>query len=219
MFPRLLMLSGHYGSGKTNIAINLALHLRRSRKKVTIADLDIVNPYFRASDSFGSLRSDGIDVIASPFAGSNVDLPALPADMYSITDPSCGTFVVDIGGDDRGALVLGRLRSGILAENDYEMLFVINGNRPLTHDAQATLEILREIEAASGIPFTAIVNNTNLGPETTAEDVLGSLAYAEQVSGLSGLPIRLTTVMASLYDSLSGRIPNLFPLDLQPKII
>ncbi len=219
MFSRLLMLSGHYGSGKTNIAINLALRLRQSREPVTVADLDIVNPYFRASDSFDSLRGRGIRVIASPFAGSNVDLPALPASMYSITDPSCGTFVVDIGGDDRGALVLGRLRSRILAENNYEMLFVINGSRPLTRDAQATLGILHEIEAASGIPFTAIVNNTNLGPETAPEDVLRSLPYAERVSSLSGLPIRLTTVMASLYETLSDRIPNLFPLDLQPKII
>ena len=123
-----------------------------------------------------------------------------------------------MGGDDRGALALGRLRDDILAENNYEMLFVINCFRPLTRDAQSTLEVLQEIEAAGGIPFTAVINNSNLGEETSAEDVLSSLDYAEEVCRLSGLPLKMTTVHHKLYPQLEGKIPNLFPLKLQDKI-
>ena len=126
--------------------------------------------------------------------------------------------VIDIGGDDRGALVLGRLAPAILAEDDYEMLMVINCYRPLTRDAASTVEVMREIEYAGGIRFTALVNNSNLGVETTKEDVLASLRYAEQVAAMSGLPVVMTTVDERLQNELKDKIPNLFPLKLQKKI-
>ena len=217
-FKRILLLSGHYGSGKTNIAVNLALHLKQQRERVTIADVDIVNPYFRTSDSKKQLEEAGIRLICSSFAGSNVDLPALPADIYGITADREQTAIIDVGGDDRGALALGRLRDQILSENNYEMLFVINRFRPLTRTAELTLEVMHEIELAGGIPFTAVVNNSNLGEETTAEDVLSSQAYADEVCALSGLPLKMTTVTHPLYEQLSGQITNLFPLQLQEKI-
>jgi hypothetical protein len=122
---------------------------------------------------------------------------------------------LDIGGDDRGALALGRLAPAILAENDYEMLMVINASRPLTRDAASTIEVMREIETAGGIRFTGLVNNTNLGAETTAEDILASLPYAEEVSRLSGLPIVATSVRADLTKALEGKVENIFPLTLQ----
>ena len=218
-FKRITLLSGHYGSGKTNIAVNLALHLRKSREKVAIADIDVVNPYFRSKDSQSELEAAGVRLICSEFASSNVDLPALPQDVYAITDNPDLTAVIDVGGDDRGALALGRWRDAILAEDNYEMLFVVNRFRPLTRDASSTLEVLREIENACRVPFTAVVNNSNLGDETTAETVLASQNYAREVCRLSGLPLKMTTVPEPLYPELKGQIENLFPLRLQEKIV
>lgn len=217
-FKRITLLSGHYGSGKTNIAVNLARRLRASRENVAIADIDIINPYFRTKDSQAELEGAGIRVISSPYAGSNVDLPALPDEVYSITDDRSVTAVVDVGGDDRGALALGRWRDAILQEGDYEMLFVINCFRPLTATPEDAVEVMREIEIASGIPFTAVVNNSNLGDETTARDVLESGAYAANVCAISALPLKMTTVREELYPWLEGEIGNLFPLRLQEKI-
>ncbi len=217
-FKRITLLSGHYGSGKTNIAVNLARRLRASNENVAIADIDIVNPYFRTKDSQAELEKAGIRLISSPYAGSNVDLPALPDEVYSITDDRSVTAVVDVGGDDRGALALGRWRDAILQEGDYEMLFVINCFRPLTATPEDAVEVMREIEIASGIPFTAVVNNSNLGDETTARDVLESGAYAANVCAISALPLKMTTVREELYPWLEGEIGNLFPLRLQEKI-
>jgi len=214
-FKRITLFAGHYGSGKTNIAVNWAAMLRQHEEKVMLADMDIVNPYYRAKDSRALMDSLGIKLISSFFANSNVDLPALPQDMYAIVDDKSWHSVLDIGGDDRGALALGRYVPKIIEEDNYEMLFVINKFRPLTRNAAGTMDVLREIEYACRLPFTAIVNNSNLGAETTREDVLSSLEYAQEVSALSGLPIKMTTVCKSLYTGLAGEIPDLFPLELQ----
>ena len=218
MNKRVLLLCGHYGSGKTNIAVNLAQAIKREYPTVTLADLDIVNPYFRSKDSATELKEAGIRLICSNFANSNVDVPALPPDLYALTDDRRMRAIIDVGGDDRGALVLGRLAPSILEENDYEMLMVINCYRPLTRDAASTLEVMREIEAAGGIRFTALVNNSNLGVETTAEDVLASVRYANEVADMSGLPVVMTTADERLEDELKYKISNLFPLKLQKKI-
>nr|WP_316624448.1 hypothetical protein [uncultured Ruminococcus sp.] len=218
-YKRLTILCGHYGSGKTNIAVNMAFDLASQRDNIAIADLDIVNPYFRSKDSEQEFRDKNIRLICSDFASSNVDLPSMPADLYAITDDKSLSVIMDIGGDDRGAYALGRLRPAILEENDYEMLMVVNKFRPLTPDAPSTIEVMREIEAACGIPFTGIINNSNLAGETTAEDVLGSISYAEEVSKLSGLPVVLATVEESLYDELKDEISPLFSLKLQKKPI
>ena len=215
---RVLLLCGHYGSGKTNIAVNLAQEIKKEFPTVALADLDIVNPYFRSKDSAAELEAAGIRLICSNYANSNVDIPALPPDLYALTDDKQMRAVIDVGGDDRGALVLGRLAPAILAEDDYEMLMVINCYRPLTRDAASTVEVMREIEYAGGIRFTALVNNSNLGVETTKEDVLASLRYAEQVAAMSGLPVVMTTVDERLQNELKDKIPNLFPLKLQKKI-
>ena len=215
---RVLLLCGHYGSGKTNIAVNLAQAIKREYATVTLADLDIVNPYFRSKDSATELEEAGIRLICSNYANSNVDIPALPSDLYALTDDRRMRAVIDVGGDDRGALVLGRLAPSILEENDYEMLMVINCYRPLTRDAASTIEVMREIEYAGGIRFTALVNNSNLGAETTADDVLASVRYANEVAAMSGLPVVMTTADEKLQNELQDKIPNLFPLKLQKKI-
>ena len=135
--------------------------------------------------------------------------------MYALTDDRSMHAVLDIGGDDRGALVLGRLAPAILREGDYDMFLVINRHRPLTRDVASTLEVLREIEAAGGIPFTGIINNSNIGPLTTAADVLASRAYAEEVAAAAGIPLVMTTVRKDLYDEVAAELPRVFPLDLQ----
>ena len=214
-YKRLTLLCGHYGSGKTNVAVNMAFDLKRQYDKVTVADLDIVNPYFRTKDSMEDFNREGIKLISSEYANSNVDVPALPPEIYSITDIKDVKYVLDIGGDDRGALALGRIVPKILEENDYEMLMVINKYRPLTPDVESTIEVMREIEAACRMKFTALVNNSNLGAMTTAQDILDSVSYAEEVSKASGLPIKCTTVKKGLEKELEGKIENLFGMSLQ----
>ena len=218
IYKRITLLCGHYGSGKTNVAVNMAYDQKEIYERVAIADLDIVNPYFRTKDSADEFAKQGIELIASEYAGSNVDIPALPQQIYSICDQKDKQVIIDVGGDDRGAYALGRIAPDILAENNYEMLFVINCFRPLTRDADSTLEVMREIEYAANMKFTAIVNNSNLGEETTREDVLKSLSYADEISQKTGLPIKCTSVYNRLYDDLKNEIPNLFSLKLQDKI-
>ena len=218
IYKRITLLCGHYGSGKTNVAVNMAYDQKAKYDRVAIADLDIVNPYFRTKDSAKEFDALGIELIASEYAGSNVDIPALPQQIYSICDQKDKQVIIDVGGDDRGAYALGRISPAILEENNYEMLFVINCFRPLTRDAESTIEVMREIEYAAKIKFTAIVNNSNLGEETTKDDVLSSISYAEEISQKTGLPIKCTSVYNKLYDDLKNEIPNLFSLNLQDKI-
>ena len=211
---RITIFSGHYGSGKTNVAVNYALWLRKNELEVSIADLDIVNPYFRTKDSMQILSEKGIKLISSEYANSNVDVPALPAETYGMLHNKNQHCVIDVGGDDRGALALGRYSDGIIEDGDYELLFVINKYRPLTRNADMTLEIMAEIEKACHMKFTAIVNDSNLGDETTVEDVLGSVSYAQEVSEKASLPIKMTTVKSDLYDALKDKIENLMPIEL-----
>lgn len=217
MAKRITVLAGHYGSGKTNVAVNLAFFLKEKGRRVAIADLDIVNPYFRTKDSASELSEAGIRLISSEYANTNVDLPALPQDMYAVLDDKETSFVLDVGGDDRGALALGRLTPFILEENDYEFYLVANFFRPLTRDTGALLDVMREVEQASGMKFTGIVNNSNLGEETTPDDVLSTLNLARAFSKECALPIVMTTVSEKLFPSLVGKIENLFPMKLQRK--
>lgn len=217
MDKRITILAGHYGSGKTNIAVNLAFSMKREGKRISVCDLDIVNPYFRTKDSLDDFQKAGIPLISSEFANTNVDVPALPQAMYAVMDDRESYFVLDIGGDDRGALALGRLSPAIVEENNYEMLLVVNFFRPLTRDNQSMLEVMKEMEQAAGIRFTGIVNNSNLGEETTPEDVLSTVEKAKSFSELCALPVVMTTVREELYETLRGKIQNLYPLKLQKK--
>lgn len=218
-FKRLTLLCGHYGSGKTNVAVNLAFYLKEQYNNLVVADLDIVNPYFRTKDSLDDFKKHGIELICSEYANTNVDIPALPANMYRLTTDKNLTAVIDVGGDDRGAYALGRLVPEIEAEDNFDMLMVINGFRPLTPDAESTIEVMREIETACKLKFTGLVNNSNIGEATTAEDILNSMDYANEVSKQSGLPIVMTTVKRELYDELKDKIDNLLPMTLQAKPI
>ncbi|MBR5528304.1 MAG: hypothetical protein IKV97_04810 [Clostridia bacterium] len=211
---RITIFAGHYGSGKTNVAVNYALSLADSGLRVSLSDLDIVNPYFRSKDSEKILSDAGIRFISSEYANSNVDVPALPPEAYAVTADKESFAVVDVGGDDRGALALGRYVPSIIEENNYEMLFVVNKFRPLTKDAAGALEVMREIEYAAKLNFTGIVNNSNIGDETTVQDILSSVSYAEEISRITGLPVKMTSVHYSLEKELLGKIPDIFPIKL-----
>ena len=212
---RITLFAGHYGSGKTNIAVNYAMRLAAEGKRVCIADLDIVNPYFRTKDSEAELQQAGVELISPRFANSNVDLPALPPESYRPIRDKSVFGVLDIGGDDRGAYALGRFADAIREENDYRMAFVVSCYRPLTETVEGAIEILREIEAAAGLAFTCIVNNSNLGGETTAVTVRESLPFVEELCKKTGLPLWMHTAEASVARELSG-LP-LMPLTLQKK--
>lgn len=216
---RLTLFCGHFGSGKTNIAVNCAEQMAAKGLPVSIADLDIVNPYFRTKDSERELEEKGIEVVTLPFANTNVDLPSLPKHVYSLFTDRSRQVVLDIGGDDRGALVLGRF-APMIREDSFDLLYVVNFYRYLTRTPEEALQVMREIEGACHLPFTGIVNNSNLGPETTAGDVLGSVPKAEELSALSGLPVAMTTVMEGLegMEQLKERIPGLTVIRLQNKI-
>lgn len=211
---RITLFCGHYGSGKTNIAVNYAKFLSSKGLKTVIADLDIVNPYFRTKDSEKELEESGIEVISLPFANSNVDLPSIPAESYSIFNRKDVYAVFDIGGDDSGAYVLGRF-APYVKEDDFDNFYVVNFNRPLTRTAEEALEVLKEVESASHIPFTGIVNNTNLGEETTPETVAISNAEALKLANLSSLPLVMTTVREDLADKVE--LENVFRMELQKK--
>ena len=216
---RITLLSGHYGSGKTNIAVNLAFELKKTCDRVAIADIDIVNPYFRTKDSEKELAAAGIRLICSEYANSNLDIPALPAAMQRPIADRSTTCVLDVGGDDQGAVALGRFADQIKGENDYAMLFVLSFYRPLTQTPEDALDVLREIAAACGLRFTGIVNNSNLGDATTAADIFATAERTEKLCLLSGLPLVATTVRADLADDPALRGKVVFPLHLQKKPI
>ena len=212
---RLTLFAGHYGSGKTNIAVNYAQLLAREGKAVCIADLDIVNPYFRTKDSEKELEAAGITLISPQFANTNVDLPALPAEAYRLVTDKSIYGIMDIGGDDRGAYALGRYVPAMVEENNYRMVYVANCYRPLTRTPEDALEVMREIEAACGLKFTDIINNSNLAAETTVETVLNSIPFVEELSRISGLPVFATSAEETVAVQLE--IDNVLPLHLQEK--
>ena len=214
---RVTLFAGHYGSGKTNIAVSYALLLAREGKKTAIADLDIVNPYFRTKDSASELEAAGVDLISPQFANTNVDLPALPAEAYRLVEDKSLYAVMDIGGDDRGAYALGRYTPFLLEEGNNRMAFVANPCRPLSRTPEEALEVMREIEAAGGLPFTAIVNNANLAHETTPETVLAAVPYMKKLSELSGLPVWMTSAEERVAAGLEGQVPGLLSMRLQRK--
>ena len=211
---RITIFSGHYGSGKTNVAVNFSMFLKKQFEKVSIYDLDIVNPYFRTVDAQKTLEKSGVDLVVSPFAETNVDMPAMNAKSYKMLEKNSGYSVVDLGGDDRGALAMGRFSQGINEENNFDMLLVVNVYRPETRDIEGILQIKSEIERVSEISFTGILNNSNIGLETTAENVYNSIDTVNELSKITGLPVKFTCVKRGL-EIDEKKIPNkILPIDL-----
>lgn len=213
-FKKITIFAGHYGSGKTNLAVNLAFHHRKFGRDCTICDLDIVNPYFRSKDSQAALEAAGIRFISSPFANSNVDLPSIPAEAYSVFAKSETYSVIDLGGDDRGSYALGRFAEFLTDPASYDMLMVLNQYRPDTRTPEQVLEIKEEIEDACHVRFTGLVNNSNLGRETTRDTIEKTGEFAGRVSALLSLPIVMTSYSRKLD---APDLPDLFPIDVMEK--
>ncbi|MFQ6828367.1 MAG: ParA family protein [Acutalibacter sp.] len=190
--PRITVVCGHYGCGKTNLTLNLALEAAAAGERVTVADLDIVNPYFRSSEYGGLLEEQGVRLIAPVFAGTTLDTPTLPPELYSIFEPQAGRVFIDAGGDDAGVTALGGLHSQ-LEETGYQMLYVINRYRVLSQTPEEAAALLQEIEAASRLKATALVNNSHLGVETRLDTLLGGLDFARKTAQLTGLPLLYST--------------------------
>ena len=212
---RLVIVTGHYGSGKTNLSLNMAIALKKQGREVTLADLDIVNPYFRSADFAPVAQQHHIELVAPNFANTNLDAPSLPPALGARIDDGERTLVIDVGGDDAGAYALGRYAPRIVPK-PYDMLYVINCYRYLTQQPQEALELLRKIEAACRLRATGIVNNSNLAGLTTAQELSASVSWAKQVSALAGLPLVATTAPRGLYEALP-RQTGYCPVDIYVK--
>lgn len=216
MEKRITVFAGHYGSGKTNLALNYALYLKCRHDHVMVCDVDIVNPYFRTKDSEEMLQEHGIRLISTQFANSNLDIPSVPPETIVAFQDADAYSVFDVGGDDSGAIVLGQYADRI-SRCGYEMLLVVNKYRLMTATPEFVLDFIREIEAASALRFTGIANNSNLGEQTTIVHFERGVAYANEVSRLSGLPVVMHCLREDLVPELAVRPENLFPVNIYRK--
>ena len=210
---RVTVVCGHYGTGKTNLSINLAMDCAKEGQHVTLIDMDVVNPYFRSSDYAEELTKNGVRVLGPNFANSNLDTPSLPAAIGdAITDGE--KVIIDVGGDDAGATALGVYRRQ-LDLSDPDVIYVVNKYRSQTTVPEEAVQILHEIENAAHIKATCIANNSHLKDLTTAETVLDSIPFAERVSEITGLPIRFTTAPVGV--DLLNKIHNMYPVRVYVK--
>lgn len=213
---RLSIVTGHYGTGKTEFAVNLALAMARDGERVMMADLDIVNPYFRSRERRKVLEEAGVRLISSSQACSDADVPALPAELLTILEDRSIRGILDIGGDPVGARVLARFQPRIVME-DYQLIYVLNANRPEVREAENAIAYLRGIEATTGLPCTGIVNNTHLCGETTEEEIRKGAALAAEVSRETGIPVLCHVAEEKFISSLSDLPETVFPITIQMK--
>lgn len=214
MDSRIKIFAGHFGSGKTEISLNYALKLREEGKSVTIADLDIVNPYFCTRDEKQLLEGKGIRVVATPKEYSNAELGTIPLNTISIFDDKSSEVIVDVGGDDQGAIALGQYK-GYFNLEAYDMFFVINTTRPSTSTAEEIINYICQIEKASRLSVGYLVNNTNLSYETQIKHIIHGQKIVSEVSKKTGIPIGFTSIRQDLMEEAAGLIEGeLFPLNM-----
>ena len=213
---RVSIITGHYGTGKPEFAVNLALQLAAQGGKVMLADLDIVNPYFRSRERKALLQDAGIRLISSSQACSDADVPALPAELLTILENRDVTGVLDIGGDPVGARVLARFNAKIITE-DYQLIYVLNANRPEVRTPDAAISYLRAIEATTSLTCTGIVNNTHLCGETTEEEIRKGARLAPEASQETGIPVLCHGAESRFAEALSDLSEPVFPISIQMK--
>jgi len=212
---RLVIVIGHYGSGKTEFAVNYAVKMKEIYENVSIADLDIVNPYFRSREKREFFEEIGIKLFDSSIRNTAVDLPALPAELMGvIVNPNIKS-ILDVGGDPVGARVLARFAEQI-KNVEYDMFYVINGNRPDTSTVDGVINYLKMIEATSRLKITGLVNNTHMLKATTVEDVEFGHELTKKVSWETDIPIRYEAVIKETADKIKNHeiIEKLFPINL-----
>lgn len=212
---RLVIIIGRYGSGKTEFAVNYAVKMKEIYENVSIADLDIVNPYFRSREKREFFEGIGVKVYDSSIRNTSLDIPALPAEMTGVILNQNIKSIIDVGGDPVGARVLSRYSEQI-KNVEYDMFFVINGNRPETSTVEGVLKYLKLIEATSRLKITGLINNTHLLKETTAEDVEFGHELTKKVSWETDIPIRYEAVIRETADKIKNPeiIEKLFPINL-----
>lgn len=213
---RISIITGHYGTGKTEFAVNLALALTKECDRVMLADLDIVNPYFRSRERRTLLEEAGVRLISSSQACSDADVPALPAELLTILENRDVKGVLDIGGDPVGARVLARFQPKFLME-DYQLIYVLNANRPEVRTRDSAVTYLRGIEATTGLTCTGIVNNTHLCNETTEAEIRKGAALATAVSAETGIPILCHVAEEHFAPALSDLAEPVFPITIRMK--
>ena len=213
---RVSIITGHYGTGKTEFAVNLALALASDGDHVMVADLDVVNPYFRSRERRAMLEEAGIQLISSSQACANADVPSLPAEIFTILQNRGLCGVLDIGGDPVGARVLARFQPKIVAE-DYQLIYVLNANRPEVRELEDAIAYLRAIEPTTGLTCTGIVNNTHLCGETTEEEIRKGADLAHAVSKETGIPVLCHVAVERLAESLSDLPETVFPITIKMK--
>ncbi len=197
----IVIICGNYGSGKTETAVNLAAKSRIGGKAVKIADLDLVNPYFRTREARGFLEDLGVEVVLPDKRYMHADLPILtPAVANMIQDPAELT-ILDAGGDDVGVTVLAAL-GDFLSKRDVHMIQVINPFRPFTETIEGCIQIKEEIEASSKLKITSLVSNANLIDETTPEHIIEGYRFIKEVSKTTGLPIEFITASSQMIPAL-----------------
>lgn len=214
MDSRIRVFTGHFGSGKTEIAINYALRLADAGKKVCIADLDVVNPYFCTRDKKEFIESKGIRVIATPRELANAELGTIPLETLSVFNDKSYEVVLDVGGDDMGATALGQYNR-FFREEDYDMYCVVNTNRPFTSDADGVIEFAKDIERASRLKIKYLVHNTNMSYETGIGDIIKGQKIIKEASEKLNIPVKYTTVREDLADKLPDDvIGEVFPIKI-----
>ena len=213
---RISIVTGHYGTGKTEFSVNLALALAADGDRVMLADLDIVNPYFRSRERKSMLEEAGVTLVTSSQAAAHADIPALPAELLTIFENRDLRGVLDIGGDPVGARVLARFRPKIEAE-DYQLIYVLNANRPEVRTKDAAISYLRNIEKTTGLTCSGIVNNTHLCGETTEEEIRKGAALAAAVSDETGIPVLCHVAQERIAPNLSDLPETVFPITIKMK--
>ncbi|MBP3454124.1 MAG: ParA family protein [Clostridia bacterium] len=195
---RFVVLVGNYGSGKTELSLNLALASAK-QMTTTLVDLDIVNPYFRSGEKADELKAAGVRVLMPTFAMSTVDIPALPAEIQSVFEQPSQRVIFDVGGDDTGAAALGRYAPSFRRyREDTTVCLVINAMRPLTQTAEDVVDLAQRIAARGRMNIDVIINNTNLADQTEPEMLAAGHQVAVEAAKLLGVSRVVDVAMPQL---------------------